>query len=398
MLTGRTNAPQISRLGGEIAVLTVGLHELSPRLYEEWQKLYATQSGVANPFASPVWATEWLRHFVPRGDARIFMVTERDALIGVSPMYLGQVKIGGLPLARRLLPVGAGQTTPLEIPFMLAAPGRDRTVQKAIVRHTVGLDVSWSEMVLTREQCWFDPAIGDGDGPSATFHRHQGARACVVLELSPTWDETRSRLKRNVKESLRRARNRLTKDGRPWRIEHRTGTDLTREVVDGWLDLHRARAEQTDTWSKHGDAYADPHLRAFMRRLLPKLGAEHQASIVELHFDGSVQAAQLVLHGPNTIYFHSSGFTPEVWQFSAVTALQGAAIERAIEHGDRWVNFSPGPNEGKLRWSETLLGIDEFAYSGAQRGAASRYATFLLAKDAREVRQIRQHIGRLGND
>ena len=71
------------------------------------------------------------------------------------------------------------------------------------------------------------------------------------------------------------------------------------------------------------------------------------------------------------------------------TALQGAAMEAAIGRGDRWVNFSPGPNESKLRWSEDVHLFDDFGYGVDDRGTLARYTLFSVAKDVRELRHVR---------
>ena len=98
--------------------------------------------------------------------------------------------------------------------------------------------------------------MGRPDRQPAAFFRHHGSRACVMLPLAGSWEETRAGLKRNIKESLRRSRNRIAKDGRSWVI-HRRGSDLDVSVVDRFLALHRKRAAQ-QVAVEHGDAFADP--------------------------------------------------------------------------------------------------------------------------------------------
>jgi CelD/BcsL family acetyltransferase involved in cellulose biosynthesis len=356
----------------------------------QWDGLWAAQTGVSNPFSSPLWVRAWYRHYVPPKDQRLLWVTEKDRLIGVAPMYVQHLDVARVPLGRRLVLVGAGRTTPLEIPPLLSTPGQGRAVNKAVVGHTLGEDVAWSELCVARDEGWFLPEATLGHEQGLAFRRHQQVRACVVLRVADTWEATRSGLKRNVKESLRRARNRLAKDGRSWRILEHAGTDLDAAVVGRLLDLHTSRSEYQGSTSPHHDAFAAPGTAGLVRALLPALGAAGQASVFELELGGTVVAAQLVLNSPGGIYFHSSGFVPEVWHLSPTTALQGAAIEAAVGRGDRWVNFSPGPSEAKLRWSETLHLIDDFAYGLDSGRALARYTLFSVAKDLREARHTRR--------
>jgi CelD/BcsL family acetyltransferase involved in cellulose biosynthesis len=207
----------------------------------------------------------------------------------------------------------------------------------------------------------------------------------VVLPLADTWEQTRTGLRRNVKESLRRARNRLAKDGRPWRVMWREGTALDDVAVDRLLQLHRDRARYAGSRSRHVDAFADVSTQAFVREVLPRLGSAGQASIVELELGGEVVAAQLVLHAPRGIYFHSSGFRTQEWDLSPVTTLQAAAIEAANARSERWVNFSPGPNESKLRWSENLHVVREVAYGAGGAAAFTRFAGFMAGARLRTM-------------
>jgi hypothetical protein len=374
---------------GGLQVTRVPVDALDAGQLAAWSALHLAQDGAANPFSSPEWVTAWYRHFVPRGARQLLWITDRDRLVGVAPMYLQHLHLARLPVARRLTMVGSGRSTPIEIPPLLCATGRGRAVTRAIALHALTHDVSWAELSLSRDHGWLLATVLSGPDEPPIFQRHQQLRACVVLPLADTWEQTRSGLRRNVKESLRRARNRLAKDGRPSRIVHRTGTDLDFRVVERLLALHGERSRYQGSSSAHNDAFADPANASFLRDVLPPLGRAGQASVVELELDGEVVAIQLVLHPPGGIYFHSSGFLPREWQLSPVTTLQAAAIERAVERGDRWVNFSPGPNEAKLRWSDQLLTVDDYAFGFATHAALTRYTAFFLAKDVRQLRQER---------
>ena len=120
-------------------------------------------------------------------------------------------------MAKRLQLVGAGQGgSLLELPQILAAPGQEREVLREIVTTTLAADTGahWMETSVTPAMAWFEPQWVKGTDRPFAFHRHQLSRASVIVPLDGAWLTTRSGLKRNVKESLRRSKNRIAKDGR----------------------------------------------------------------------------------------------------------------------------------------------------------------------------------------
>ncbi|GAA4987726.1 GNAT family N-acetyltransferase [Kineococcus glutinatus] len=365
----------------EPAVHRIDPEQLTEDQLAEWEDLLTRQPDPANPFCAPEWVTAWYRAHVPDpADRHLLLV--RDAagtLTGIAPMHLsrsGHPRLG----VRRLLLVGAGRRTPLELPQVLTAAGAARQVHTDLAAHLLDLaertGADWSELALDREQAWFEPAWVQASTAPAPFYEHRAVRACVVLPLDGTWDQLRSGLKRNLKESLRRGRNRLTKSGVRWEIRTLTGADLDDAAVERFFHLHTQRSGFTGTSSTHPDAYADPTARALLADLLPRLAARGRASLVELVVDGRVGATQLALHAPGCSYVHSSGMDPDYWDYSPVTLLHAEVVRAAVERGDRVVNFSPGPNVSKLRWSERLTVHDDFAFATAGRAAGLRYAAF----------------------
>src|SRR5688500_18452696 len=84
----------------------------------------------------------------------------------------------------------------------------------------------------------------------------------------------------------------------------------------------------TATEHHHADSYADDRNRLVTRHVLPQLGRLRQASC----------------------------------------HLQAELVRYGIERGDATVNFSPGPNVSKTRWSEALwVTTHEFAFGAGPR-------------------------------
>lgn len=357
-----------------------------------WRHLYEEQESPANPFCAPNWIVTWYRHFVPEpGQRRLcFIRSNAGDLLGVAPLWFDYDRVGPVRIATRLRLVGAGQGSALlEMPQVLAKPGQARPILSLIVKElatpgSVLAGADLMELIIADGQGWLEPewpAIGNW---AAASWNHVDAQAAVIIPIGPTWTETLAGLKRNVKESLRRSRNRLSKRDRPWDVVRR-GIDLDTAAVDRFLDLHGMRS-QREGRAQHHDAFAQPERRRFIRELLPRLGADGDAAIWELWLGGREVAAQLVLHAPGTLYVHSSGFDPSTWELGPVTHLQEHAFRAACEDGLRWVNLSPGPNLAKLRWSERLLRHDEFWISFGSGRTLLRQSALAVGRALRVVK------------
>ena len=382
---------------GSLSVTSIDPAELIPDDLEAWQELATQQAAPANPFLDPAWVLHWYEAFTDPGDRMLLRVHDvaTGGLLGVAPMHRQRLRVGPVGLAARLMPVGAGVgPNPFEIPGVLTAPGTARDVMRPLVAATLANGSDWCELAMTQEQGWFEPEWLYETELPVTFGDHQRPRACVILPLESTWDDTRRGLKRNLKESIRRSANRLAKDGRPWQVVHLTD-DLDTEAVDRFLGLHQRRSANERSTVRHPDAYSDPRARDLMRTALPELGRKGMASIFELHLDGEVVAAQLALHMPGVSYVHSSGFDQAEWSLGPVTFLQAELVKYAIARKDTVVNFSPGPNVSKLRWSRKLWVTHEFAYGCGPRSLQLRYATYQtlssLRANATAVRFVRQN-------
>lgn len=356
-----------------------------------WRTLYEAQEAPANPFCAPAWVAAWYRHYVPDPARRrlCFVRSPAGDLVGVAPLWIDEERIGPVRLATRLRLVGAGQGSALlELPQVLTASGQARQVLAAVVRETATpgsplAGATWGELVIADGQGWLEPEwLVSKDWPASSWH-HVDAQASVIVPIGPTWPETVAGLKRNVKESLRRSRNRLAKHELTHEVKRLTD-ELDVAAVNRFFDLHASRAEREGK-SQHHDAFAQPGRRRFLRELLPQLGASGDAAIWELWLGGRQVAAQLVLHAPGTLYVHSSGFDQSTWELGPVTHLQEHAFRTACEAGWRWVNMSPGPNLAKMRWSEQLLRHDEFWLTFGARKTVLRHAALGMGRVLRIV-------------
>ena len=334
-------------------------------LVTQWQALHDA-SGETNPFTGPDWAVTWLEHFADPGHRPLVLeVRDGDRLVGVAPLYRRAV-LGGR--ATVVQPIGTGSTWigPYEQPSILSAPGLGRDVARAVVAHLCADPGGWdcSHLVLGPSAPWFEPEWL----PDWSFTLLQRrTRAAAVLSLDGVDNVYAGR--RNLKESLRRARNRLTRDfgADGWSVRRVTGAAQVPAAFDRLVALHGERAQLRDGRPVHADIFDDPRVRTYLRAVVERLAVRGGASVYELLVGDEVVASQLELHTSSATYNSVSGVAEQAWPYSAVTYLLSLAVKDAQDAGHREVNLSTGPNQAKLRWTDQVRTTTEFTVVGPRR-------------------------------
>lgn len=365
----------------ELTVTRVGdLDALVP----EWRAL-ADAGAPGNPFASPDWTVPWLRHCVAARDTEVLAVRRGHRLIGVAPWYVRTFagRVHSLQLAGTIR-----HPELTELPQVITAPGEHRSVLRAVIDYWCSQPRAWDwlELPITHGQGWFEPEwLGAG-----YVVRHKAVRPAVVLPLPADVPTLKSSLKRNVNESIRRARNRLDKSGQQWEITAHTGPGVA-VALPHLRALHRARAELSGR-RRHPDVLAGDDRFACYTDAVTGMANRDRAELLTLDVAGTPVAALLVLRAPAASYLALSGVAPEWWHVSPVTLLQWTAMCRAVTRGDAEVNLSMGPDVAKLRWSETVVPHMEFVVCGPRsRSRALLTAYSALATVAGMRRETRRH-------
>lgn len=357
-----------------------GLEQLRP----QWWQLYE-QCAERNPFLSPDWVTTWARHFVDESRLDVLAVFRRTQLIGVVPAYIRRLAPG----VRTLHLVGNGRHAGLtELPGVLAPAPEGRSVLRAAVRHWCHQYRSWDwcDVPLSAQQGWFEPEWLAPELSGRALIIHKTTRASVVLPLPRDEQSLRHALKRNVRESTRRAGNRLDRTGQRWCVVAHTTEDEVRQALPVLARLHAARAGLTGR-RRHPDVMAVPQRAAFLSDVLPLMARTRQAEILTLDVEGVPVAAQVVLRAPRASYLTLSGVDPRWWQPSPVTLLHLTAAKRAIAAGHEELNLSCGPDVAKLRWSEQVEQHPEFVLCGPRLRSRVAYTGYAVAAQVAAVRR-----------
>ncbi len=345
-------------------------------LAHAWQALHDT-SGDVNPFAGPDWALTWLEHFSADGGREPFVLSVHNGanLVGVIPLYR-QTQGRAIKIMQ---PVGTGSPWigPFEVPSMAADPLQARKVARAVVEHLCARseDWDWSNLIFGSSVPWLEPQWLP-DSRYTTMTRRM--LAVVVLELDGTSDIYSGR--RNLKESFRRARNRLTRDfgSDGWSVRRVQDAGSIGEAFDRLAVLHGVRAEIRDGHPIHSDTLGDPRVRQFVREVVQRMAARSCVSAYELLIGDEVVASQLILHTPAASYSSISGAGEAAWPYSAVTYLQSLAVADAQQAGHRQMALSMGPNQTKLRWTDQVDITVEFGIVGPRRQSSMLFGANVI--------------------
>jgi CelD/BcsL family acetyltransferase involved in cellulose biosynthesis len=352
----------------------------------EWAELAET-AGARNPFCHPDWLLPWAERFLRPGEQVWLLAARRNGrLVGVAPFYR---RAWGRGLGRSVQLWGTGRHGDLiELPQLLLDPEHARPAARALVARLCAEASAWDWATIPLENpLWIEPEWLPRDGQLTILTKT--VRASVILPLSPGKAPT---LKRNVRESLRRARNRL--DRRypgGWSVVRATKpADLTAALAD-LTALHAERSRIAGK-KRHPNVLRHQADRSFLSAGLTAAAAREGACIYRLLAGGEAIAALLVLRSRDTSYILISGMSQRAWEFSPTTLLQGHAIEDAVTLGQSRVNLSAGPDTAKLRWSEDLALSSEFVLSPSRlRSNAVFWAYWQAAAAAELIRERRRH-------
>jgi CelD/BcsL family acetyltransferase involved in cellulose biosynthesis len=343
---GKADGVQVTRIAS--------LHE-ARAVMPEWAELAAT-AGRRNPFVHPDWLMPWAEHFLRPGEqVWLLMARRRGRLVGVAPFYRCS-RVPGIAHSMQLW--GTGRHCHLiELPQLLLDEEQPRAVARAFVAWLCSEIKAWDwAMVPLEDQLWFEPDWLPKDATVTVLSNT--VRPSVVLPISKDRPPT---LKRNLRESLRRARNRLERTyPRGWSVSCATGRA---ELLAALPDLAKLHADRSRLPGKkrHPNVLRRDVDRSFLSAAVTAAAEHDGVALYRLLIHNQAVAALLVLRTPDCTYFSVSGMSQDAWRFSPTTLLQGRAIDDAVALGHSWVNLSTGPDTPKLRWSEQLAVNPEFA-------------------------------------
>ena len=341
-----------------------GIQALTP----DYRQLYRTTANTL-PFATQEWHLAWCEHLLCR-NARTwqepqFCVLRNGAgtCVGLVPLVLTRRRLGPLTVGALGL-VGADPAL-TELRNPLIEPGYERAAVHAVQERLAGIEgwdwVQWSGV---------SPALAEALALEAQPQWYQNLDA-YVLDLPRSWNEFRSSLRRNVRESLRHCYNSLRRDGHGFELVVAREPVAVRWALYRFLQLHTMRSQMA--WGpRHPDRFSAQSLRAFLYGVCERLAARDAVRVFQLRIGDAIVASRIGFVIGDSLYLYYSGFDPAWARYSVMTTTVAEALRYAIATGLRSVNLSLTGEQSKLRWHPRR--IDFRSALVARRSLRSRLA------------------------
>ena len=315
----------------------------------EWAVLDAATSP-RTPFSSPLWCMTWWRHFARTGLSardrmKVLAVRNGDRLVAVAPMMVtSRPSIG--PIQARELQFFGADASMTEVRGPVCRPEDAEAVVAALHAHLKTCTSEW-DWVQWRGLRKAEPAAPWTH--AALPLAHYAELTDHYLTLPPTWEEFRAGLPRNIKESLRKCYNSLTRDGHTFEFRIVSAPDESEAALRRFLELHKKRAHVTGKVS-HTDVFAKPEPQRFLMDYGLALARAGDLRVFQLAVGGVVVATRIGIVLGEELYLYYSGYDPDWGRYSVMTTVVAESIRWAIENGFKIVNLSTGTDVSKMRW------------------------------------------------
>jgi CelD/BcsL family acetyltransferase involved in cellulose biosynthesis len=365
--------------GGLLSKVTVetvstvdGIAALRP-CYEHLQRV----TGNTLPFALHEWHLAWCHHFLnrtPRVHDELLFYVLRDSAhtcVAIVPLIITRRLVGPLKIVSiNLLGADPAMT---EIRAPLIDPDYDYLTARA-VRDQLAKIGDWDWIYWSGISDAFGEALAvDG---SLLW---QPALPDFVLDLAPTWEEFRHRLKRNIRESLRHCYNSLKRDHHSFELQVIEDPPELARGLDRFFELHASRAG-LETKAKHPDRFTTQVSRDFLHEVCERLSRRHAVRLFQLKIGPQIVATRIGFVAGDGLYLYYSGFDPAWSRYSVMTTTVAEVIKYAIAQGLKTVNLSPTEEISKTRWSPRQVDYKSAYQQGARLRSRLARRTYLAAR------------------
>ena len=299
------------------------------------------------PFALYEWHTTWCRHFLGcdscTHDEPLFYLLRNGTgkCVAIAPLILSRRFFGPL----KIVSISCLGPDPFitEIRAPMIERGYEHLTARA-VRDGLARIRDWDWIHWSGVCDEFAAALNTGGAL-----RWEPPLSYFVLDLPSSWEELRSRLKRNIRESLRHCYNSLKRGGHRFEFQVIEDSAGIRQGLDQYLTLHTMRANVTHGVF-HPDRFASRTCREFLYAICDRLAARGAVRLFALKIGAQIVAMRLGFVVGDSLYLYYSGYDPGWARYSVMTTTVAEAIKYAIARGFKTVNLSPGQEVSKMRW------------------------------------------------
>jgi len=309
-------------------------------------------SGNTLPFALHDWHVVWCRHFLganPHIESTMMihvLRNEQRECVGVVPLIRTRRRIGPVNITSVDL-LGADPAI-TEIRGVLIESGYESRSAWAVQRELQGRETfNWVQWL------GISGVFGEALAVGAEL-QWQPPLLDYVLDLPPSWEELRAKMKRNLRESIRHCYNSLKRDGHAFELRVMQRPEDIAGAIDRFFALHAERARLTDT-VEHPDHFKSSLSRRFLRDLCDRMAQRGAVRIFQLCINAEIIATRIGFVVENSLYMYYSGYDPRWSKYGVMTTTLVEAVKYAISQGFSSMNLSPGTDVSKTRWAPRVV-------------------------------------------
>ena len=340
------------------------LTELAPA----WDAL-ADAAGAAAA-AHAFWCLPWWRH-LGRGRPTVAIVEDAGDLIALAPLH--ERRLAGLPVSR-FLGHGLGAVSEL-----LVAPGRESSAARA-----------WDAVLrcggrLELLEYRADAEAGLGAllaGPWAT--RVAARNRCPFIALEGSLDAYLSGRRKKLRQTLRRAGERLAEEGLDHSLE--VVTDAAR--LDAVLPQVQALHDRAEEAAPRGRALAG-RLAPFTREALAAAAGLGRLRLFVGRLGDRPVSFDVAFATGGSLELWLGRFDPEFRRFAPGHLALREIVRCGFEEGFRRVDLGLGDDQYKRMWCDHGYDTLEVAAARTPRGLALTRAALGVRGAAGQIRRIR---------
>jgi CelD/BcsL family acetyltransferase involved in cellulose biosynthesis len=391
----RSKTPNVPLLA-QVTVETITSVEGVEALRADYEHLCGI-TGNKLPFALHEWHSTWCRHFLgcdPQIHDEPLFYLLRNATgkcVAIAPFIVSRRRFGPL----KIVSIGVLGPDPYitEIRAPLIEPGFEHLTAR-VVRDGLARIRDWDWIHWSGVSDDFADALKVGGA-----QRWESPLSYFVLDLPPSWEELRARLKRNIRESLRHCYNSLKRDGHRFDFQVIEDPAGVRQGLDRFVALHAMRANVTHT-VVHPNRFANRICREFLYAICDRLAVRGAVRLFALKIGAQIVAMRLGFIVGDSLYLYYSGYDPIWARYSVMTTTVAEALKYAIARGIKTVNLSSGREVSKMRWGprqvdcgsayeantrlRSRLARSAFVTARSETGIQSRVLKLITPKDLQQ--------------
>ena len=316
----------------------------SGSLKREWEELLMA-SPFRNPFLTPTWNENWLRHFGQSLEAKALVFRDLNRNLVALGTFVGSEKEQegkGFSLL--------GSSDVWDYRDLIIVPGWEEQVCRSLAGYLRESPWQYLELGGISEfspTARYFPALMQSCGFAVEQEMEEVA---VYLDLPTAWETFLEGLNSKNRHELRRKMRRLEKE---MNFELSKAEDLLAlsGKMEIFFDLHRKSR-------KDKEEFMTPEMKSYFAEIAARFQERGWLSLTFLQIEGKEVATFFSFEFSGTEYVYNSGYDPEFSRFSPGIVLAALCIRQAIEKRMVRFNFL----RGREKYKYQLGGKEEKIY------------------------------------